>query len=104
MGALPGYLLGHTVGLRRFTGHGSTGPTHGAREEHPAFVDAHTRNVRARDGEQRVSSTTVYLQLDTEPGQRDLLDYDGRELRVIDVKVRDGGGLPTPDHVEIICE
>lgn len=105
MSAIPGFLLRHTVTVEPLTGQGPYGPTYGPGVVVRCFVDAKTRMVRSPAGEQVTSSSTVYCRLDTTapPGSRVTLT-DGRATNVIAALRRDGGGLPTPDHLEVQLE
>lgn len=102
---LPEILLRHTVTVEPYRGTESWGqPTYAAAYEVACFVDNKRRLVRAADGHEVVSETTVYAPLDTDcpVDSRVTLASDGRQARVLDVKRRDGGGMPTPDHLEIV--
>jgi hypothetical protein len=56
------------------------------------------------DGGQIASDSTIFLPLDTvcPVHSRVTLPADGRKATVVQVLRRDGGGLPTPDHLEIL--
>lgn len=101
MGSIPQLLLRHEVTVEPYEGDGAYGPVYGDPVTIPAFVDAQTTMVRDADGVEVVSSTTVYAVdvPDLPIGSR--ITYAGRELTALAVKRRDGGGLPTPDHVQI---
>lgn len=105
MTAIPGWLLRHTVTVEPYTGDGAYGPVYGAAVEVRGMVDEQTRMVRSPGGEQVVSSSTVYVRLDTTapPGSRVTLP-SGRRTTVINALRRDGSGLPTPDHLELQLE
>lgn len=100
---LPDYLLTHTIGVRPYLGTTGNGPAHGRRVELPAFVDENRRTVSDGDGRAITSGSTVYVQLDAPvaitPEAR--IDVRGQPAEVLRVRRRDGGGLPTPDHIEI---
>lgn len=55
-------------------------------------------------GAQITSDSTIFLPLDTvcPVRSRVTLPADGRKATVVQVLRRDGGGLPTPDHLEIL--
>lgn len=104
MPGIPAELLVHEIEIAPFIGQGATGPHHGPYEPTAAFVDEHRRIVRAPDGRTVTSGTTAYVDLDTEIGPEALVRVRGRAARVVEIRHRDGGGLPTPDHIEIILE
>lgn len=102
MSDVPSWLLRHRVVIEPRTGSGPFGDIYGPPVEVRAFVDSTRRLVRAETGNEVVSETTVIAPLGTvaPTGSRVTLP-DGRTAVVIASKARDGGGLPTPDHLEI---
>lgn len=103
MVSLPGWLLRHEVAVEPYEGEGAYGPTYGAAVTVACLVDEQTRMVRAPGGDEVTSSSTVYCQLDAvnaPPGSRVTLP-SGRQTTVIAAHRRDGGGLATPDHLEV---
>ncbi|MFE5591445.1 hypothetical protein [Streptomyces sp. NPDC056549] len=99
------FLMRHQVTVEPYLGDTSTGPRYGAAAPLRCFLDAQIRMVRSPAGEQVTSSSTVYAEPSTSvpTGSRVTLP-DGQVTTVIWCKDRDGGGLPTPDHVEIALE
>lgn len=107
MPGIPGFLLRHRVVVEPFTGQGGNGPTYGPAVTERCFREDGRRLVRNDKGEQVVSETTVYCRaaavapplsrvtLLLSTGAVDRIAY------VITAKNRDGGGLPTPDHLEL---
>lgn len=102
MGVIPGRLLVHQVAVEAFAGEGPFGPTFDGSVTVAAFVDEQTRLIRSGTADQVVSSTTVYCApgVTAPVGSRVTLP-SGRTATVLAVYDRDGGGLPTPDHVEL---
>jgi hypothetical protein len=102
MGQIPGWLLRHTVTVEAYEGEGAHGPVYAAGVSVRALVRPQTRMVRAADGREVVSSSSAFARrgLTAPPGSRVTLP-DGRTTTVIAFLDQDGGGLPTPDHVEI---
>lgn len=105
MSRIPGWLLRHRITIEPYLGDSSTGPVYGPPQQVRAFVDEQTRTVRSPGGEEVTSSSTAYTAPRTEapPLSRVTLP-SGRRTTVIAALPRDGGGLPTPDHVEIQLE
>lgn len=102
MGALPGWLLRHTVTVEPYLGQSAYGPRYGPPGTVRCFLDQQTRMVRASDGTQVTSSSTVYTRLEeAAPAQSRVTLPDGRVTTVIAALRRDGAGLPTPDHLEL---
>lgn len=103
MAGIPAFLLVHQVLVEAYAG--TTG--NGVKQYAPGqtvrcFVDQKRRLVRDQRGEQVVSETTVYAPLATvAPPQSRVTLPGGRQTTVITESRRDGGGLPTPDHVEL---
>jgi hypothetical protein len=100
---IPQFLLRHEVTVEAFRGDGARGPVYGPPATVRCFVDDQRRRVRDSGGNEVVSSTTVrtLLGVDAPAGSRVTL-ADGREATVIQALRRDGGGLPTPDHLELV--
>lgn len=102
MSRIPGWLLRHRITIDPYLGDSSTGALYGPPQQVRAFVDEQTRVVVSPGGEQVTSSSTAYTAPGTTapPLSRVTLP-SGRVTTVIAALPRDGGGLPTPDHVEI---
>lgn len=102
MSRIPNSLLRHRITIEPYRGDSSTGPLYGPPQTVRAFVDEQTRAVVSPGGETVTSSSTAYCAPGTTapPLSRVTLP-SGRETKVITALSRDGGGLPTPDHVEI---
>jgi hypothetical protein len=100
----PQYLLVHTVSVQPFTGNRSHGPTYGPSITHPCFIEHGNQLILSKEGKEIVATSTVYLPLAAESDFPidSLVTVNGRPSTVVDVKRRDGGGLPTPDHLEVI--
>ncbi|MEU8886740.1 hypothetical protein [Streptomyces sp. NPDC048442] len=105
MGTLPGRFMRHQVTVEPLLGQGPYGPQYGPPVVTRCFLDEQTRMVRSPGGDQVTSSSTAYAPLTTvaPPGSRVMLP-DGRKTAVIAALRRDGGGLPTPDHLEVQLE
>lgn len=101
MGVIPAWLLRHTVVVEPYLGAGATGPIYGPPVEVRCFVDDKRRLVRAPDTSEVVSETTVYCPLGTTAPPESRVQVHGRIATVIQALRRDGGGLPTPDHLEL---
>lgn len=109
MGIDISYLFVHSISVEPYEGSGGYGPTYGDPVTVSCLVEERSRQVRApavnTDGGIVVSSSTAYASLDTvaPAGSRVTLP-SGRVTTVIDAYLHDGGGLPTPDHLEIVME
>ncbi|MFE0651340.1 hypothetical protein ACFVZH_22405 [Streptomyces sp. NPDC059534] len=99
---LPGIWLRHKVTIEPYLGVGPSGPQYGPATTFRAFVEEKTRMVRSPAGDEVVSSATFYARLDvTCPAKSRARLPSGRRTTVIAELRHDGGGLPTPDHVEV---
>lgn len=102
MATIPEWLLLHTVVIRRYLGAGATGARFGPDEVTSCFAEDARRLIRNDDGQEVVSETTFYClpTVATIPPESEV-DVNGRTTTVIVARRRDGGGLPTPDHMEV---
>lgn len=105
MGAIPAFLLRHSVTIEPYEGDGPFGPEYGEQTSVLCFVDDRRKLVVGPTGDQVISETTVYMPLDTVcPVHSRVVLPSGRETTVLAASRRDGGGLPTPDHLEVACQ
>jgi hypothetical protein len=91
----------HKVTIEPFTGQGGNGPTYGPAVVVRCFRDDARKLVRNNMGEQVISSTTCFCPPGTVAPVLSRVTFDGRAAYVITTNSRDGGGLPSPDHVEL---
>jgi hypothetical protein len=102
---LPEFLLQHTVTVEPWEGSGGYGDIWGAPFDLQCFVEDKRRLVRAADGSEVVSETTVYANRGPSiPNRSRITLPSGRQPLVITVSDHDGGALPVPSHLEIACE
>lgn len=108
MGTIPSFLLVHRVDVRTYRG--TTGKGERVFDDAVTgvrcFVDDEVRKVRSSStGQEVVSQSTVYVRPDAydlfPPGSEVTLPR-GRVAEVITRGDRTSGGLPAPDHVEIM--
>lgn len=103
MGALPAFLLRHTVSVEPYLGQGGAGPRYGSAVPVRCFVDEARRKVRNLLGEEVVSEATAYCPLGTTAPEKSRVTLPSERVAyVIATKRRDGGGLATPDHLEVV--
>ena len=102
---IPRFLMRHEITVEPYLGDTSKGPRYGPPVTVRCFLDEQTRGVRSPAGEQVTSTSTAYADPGTQaPAFSRVTLPSGRVTKVIQLKDRDGGGLPTPDHVEIQLE
>jgi hypothetical protein len=104
VGVLPGFLLRHTAVIEPYEGTGPFGPKFGAPVTVSCFCDDQRRLVRGGDGTEVISSATVYCPLDTIAPAESRVTVNGKTSTVFTAYRRDGGGLPTPDHLEVVLQ
>jgi hypothetical protein len=108
---LPGNLLTMSATVETYLGVNGKGE---ARFSDPlpfkCFAEAGRRLVRsAQTGQEVLGSTTLYAQRTAAGGPlffppRSVVTLNGlQRVEVVECRDRDGAGLPTPDHLEIIC-
>lgn len=104
MTTLPGFLLRHEVTVEPYEGDSANGPLYGAPVTVRCFLEEKRSMVRNKDGEQVLSGATFYCRLDAiaDAPPQSLVTLSGdRQSEVITQARHDGGGLPTPDHLEV---
>lgn len=103
MALIPRFLLRHTITIEPFTGQGGNGPTYGPAVTVRCFRDDTRRRVLNALGEQVLSGTTCYTGpgVTAPPLSRVTGLPSGVPAYVINAKLRSGGGMPTPDHLEV---
>jgi hypothetical protein len=99
--AIPSFLLRHTMTVEPYLGQSGAAPLYGPAVTVPCFCDDRRRQVRDQFGEQVISEATVYCLLATDAPVGSRITVNGRTGYVITASRRDGGGLPTPDHLEL---
>lgn len=100
---MPAFLLRHMVTVEPYLGSSAYGPRYGPAVAVACLLEQQTRAVVGADGADVTSSSTLRAPLDTPdiaPESRVTLP-DGDTTTVIAALRHDGGGLPTPDHVEV---
>lgn len=100
---LPKWLLRHELQIEPFEGEGPYGAVLGTPYTVRGLVDDERRLVRDEQGAEVVSDTTVILPAGTRCPAFSRITCNGRVITVITSFDRSGGGLPTPDHVEVVC-
>lgn len=93
----------HTASVATCTGTGVNGDVYAAPVDVPGFLDQRDQLVITAQGEEAQSETVFYTDL-SEAGAftpRSTLTCNGITAQVTKVFRRDGGGLPTPDHLEV---
>lgn len=101
---IPPWLLVHTVTIERSLGVNANGPVFDAPVDVAAFVDPSRTRETGDETAERVARATIFVPLDTTVDTGDRITVNGRVSTVVEVLRRDGGGLPTPDHIEIRTE
>lgn len=99
----------HSITVQPLEGHGPYGDVYGELTPVPCLVEDITRQVRTAVGNTAgsvtLSRTTAYAPLGTVVPVGSLVQLpNGRTSKVIATQDHDGGGLPTPDHLEILIE
>lgn len=101
---LPAALLGHRMHVEPYLGADATGPIYGPAVQVRCLVEQRTRSVRTPTGRQVVASSVIRCQVDEPVTAESRITYAGRVVEVLGVATFDGGGLSTPDHLEITVQ
>ncbi len=97
---LPARKRTHTITVEPFVGDGARGAVFGAPVQVSCRVDESQRLVRANTGEEVVSSSTVFCDLDTVIPAGSRVTVNGRSTTVLTVATFDTGGRSRLDHKE----
>ncbi|GAB2918688.1 hypothetical protein ACFMQL_20545 [Nonomuraea fastidiosa] len=100
---LPDWLLRHVAVIEPFQGEGAYGVIYGPPVTERCLVDDERRLVRDAQGAETVSDTTIFFRPGVHCPEGSRVTVNGRVTTVIASFSRNGGGLPTPDHVEVVC-
>lgn len=104
MGDIPAALLVHTVQVEAYEGSGAFGDVYADAADLACFADRTTKVERVAGGHTRIRTATLFARLDeVVPVGSRVTFTDGVTAVVVETLPRDGGGLPTPDHLEIRC-
>jgi hypothetical protein len=96
------FLWRHEVTVEAYEGDGAYGPVYAAPVTVRCFLDQKTRTVVDKEGQEVVSHGTLYAPLATVcPPESRITLPNGDTATVINALRHDGGGLPTPDHLEV---
>jgi hypothetical protein len=100
---IPEWVFTHEAVIEPFEGDGAYGPIFGDPVTERCLVDDERRLVRNAEGSETVSDTTIFFPFGTRCPEGSRVTVNGRTTTVIASYARDGGGLPTPDHTEVVC-
>lgn len=102
MGSIPRRFLRHRVIVEPFTGEGPYGEKFGSPVEVRCLVEDKRHRVLDDKGTQVTASAVFRAPLATVCPVRSRVTLpDGRKTTAVRVARHDGGGLPTPDHLEV---
>lgn len=104
MGAIPPMLLRHTAEVEPFEGDGPFGPEYGMPVTVRCFVDDRIQKVLDDTGAEVVAQGVIYMPLTTVCPVGSRVTVNGRQAQVLAALRRDGGGFPTPDHLEVALQ
>jgi hypothetical protein len=99
--ALPARLRTHTISIEPYTGSGAFGSTYGPPVDVTCRVEEVVRLVRGADGDEAVSSTTVYCDADVVIPAESRVTVGGRVTTVLAVSNPSTGGRSALDHLEV---
>lgn len=104
MGQIPGWLYrqaGQTITIEAYEGTGPFGDIYRTAAVVRAIVDDTRRLIRAADGSEVVSETTVLVPLATDAPQGSRVTIADRTATVLRASRVDGQQLPVPSHLEL---
>lgn len=98
--ALPARKRTHTITVEPFTGDGPFGAVYGPAVQVTCRIDETQQLVRASDGEEVTSSSTVFCDLDVVIPAGSRVTVNGRTTTVLALSTFDTGGRSRLDHKE----
>jgi len=102
MAGIPAWLLRQQVTISPYLGDTGYGPAWGEPVTVRAYTVRETHTVLDAQGKEVISGSTVFVPPGTvAPALSRLALPDGTTTTVLVRMDRDGGGMPTPDHVEL---
>ncbi|MGH3942505.1 MAG: hypothetical protein ACRDTG_28555 [Pseudonocardiaceae bacterium] len=101
---LPDRLLRHTIMVEPLLGTGAHGTVYGPATLVRCNYQTGRRLVRTAQGKQVTVSGTAYCQLTEDIPVGSRIIHNGQVSTALVVLPHDGGGLSTPDHLEVIIE
>lgn len=104
MGSIPAWMLVHTVIIEPRLGISGHGPTYGPPEEHDCLIDDVEKLDRAARDQEALDPVEFWLVPGAVVPVGSRVTIRGRIATALKVATRDGGGLPTPDHVQVTAE
>jgi hypothetical protein len=103
MAVIPFWMLKHKVTVEPLLGHTAAGPSFGPPKVVRCFVQDGQRLVRGANEEQVTAASTVRMRPNAVcPVGSRLTFTSGRQSTVLAANQQDGGGFPTPDHLEVM--
>lgn len=91
-----------TVEIEPYIGQGGAGSLYGDKvTDVPMLVVWKRRKIRNSLGEEIVAEGTVICRLDVNAPEKSRITVGDRVAYVVASIRQDGGGLPTPDHLEL---
>lgn len=101
---IPGYLRTHTITVEPYQGGGAYGPIFGAAVTVECRVEDKVQLVRSSVGEEVVSSTTVYCDVDVVTPAGSRVTVKGRTTTVLAVSDPSTGGRSPLDHLQVFLK
>lgn len=103
MADLPEWALRHTLTAEPYLGRSIGGdPLYGPPVQVRCLIDRNLKEINPDEIRVEPSGARIYTQLDAPINSETRLTVEGRRVEIVTLFRRDGGGLPTPDHLEII--
>ncbi|TDC87591.1 hypothetical protein E1292_46580 [Nonomuraea deserti] len=100
---IPEWVFTHEAAIEAFLGDGAYGPIFAAPVTERCLVDDERKLVRNAEGSETVSDTTIFFPDGAHCPEGSRVTVNGRTTTVIASHNRNGGGVPTPDHTDVVC-
>ena len=104
MRAVIGRLFGHTCTIRAYTGDGAKGAQYAAPVTEKCRLNEARRFAPTAGASEVLAETVIYMRAAAVCPARSKVTVNGREWTVVRSVPRNGGSLPTPQHLEVVLQ
>lgn len=94
--------IGQTAQVEPYLGDNAKGPTYGPSVAMTCYIEQANNIIRDTEGRELVSTSKLWFPAGSSIPNQSRITVGGLRSYALQVNVFSGGGLPTPDHVEVL--